>query len=644
MKRLGLFLYFDSEGIVDEYIEYLLNDINQELSHLCVIVNGKLNSEGEEIFKKYTDDILFRSNLGFDAGAWKDAMINRFGFDKLLEYDEIILFNDSFFGPLYSFNKIFKDMDNKKVDFWGITVHGEAPNQNGLCPYPHRPRYLQLYFLAFRKNMVKSREFQDYWYNLPYFDNFEELAFKHEAVFTKYFSDLGYIWEPYIETADIEQSRENAISFHTFNMYDMVKNRNLPIIKRKAFKLPRKLHLRYNVGEDLSSTINYIKYNTNYDVSLIYKYFLRTMDIYSLSIALNLKRFIPKYNLDKNYKTNSKVVVIVHIYYMDLNQYIYNYLKNIPDYIDIIITTNEDKKAIVEKEILSKLNNKSQVITVEPRGRDMAGLLVGCKDIVNNYDYLCFMHDKKSVNSGYSTVGTSFRDILWENMLASTDYINSILKLFDENECLGLMVPPPVYHGSYFNTYSHKYWFLSNEVFDSLFKKLNLDAKWSTDEPPLAMGNCFWAKVEALKPLFDVNLHYDDFPPEPLPNNGSISHALERIYAYVAASQRYYTETVMTDEFGRTELVNYQYMFGETISVLKKNTQGIIIFHKAFYVFSQTIKKGLLTKKFRENNNKKINNLKKKLKKKDNKIKEMENSHSWKLTKPLRKLISYLKK
>ena len=61
-------------------------------------------------------------------------------------------------------------------------------------------------------------------------------------------------------------------------MYDLVVNRRLPVIKRKAFKLPRKLHLRYNVGKDISKTMDYVKEKTNYDVSLIYKYLLRIMD------------------------------------------------------------------------------------------------------------------------------------------------------------------------------------------------------------------------------------------------------------------------------------------------------------------------------------------------------------------------------
>ena len=140
------------------------------------------------------------------------------------------------------------------------------------------------------------------------------------------------------------------------------------------------------------------------------------------------------------------------------------------------------------------------------------------------------------------TVGASFRDTIWENMLASEDYINSIIKDFDDNDNLGLIVPPPVYHGTYFNAYSHKYWVSCFDLVEGLLEDMDIECVASKNEPPLSIGNCFWAKVDAFKPLFDLNLDYEDFPSEPMPNDGTISHALERVYGYVVASQRYYTE------------------------------------------------------------------------------------------------------
>jgi len=593
MNRLGLFLCFDSEGTIDDYVTYLLDEMMKHISDLCIIVNGELSLESKLILAEYSTDILIRPNIGFDAGGWRDAMVDYIGFDKLQEYDEVILFNDSFFGPIYPFKEMFDTMDAKDIDFWGITVHGDAPNLKDLCPYGYRPRYLQTYFLAFRRNIIQSKHFQEYWSEFPNYKTFNYLAYKHEGFFTRYFSDLGFKWAAYVDTADIEGTIENAMSFHTYNMYDMVVNRRLPVIKRKAFKLPRKLHLRYNIARDLSSTIDYIDKHTDYDVSLIYKYFLRVFDHDTLANILNLVRIFPT----ENYLTepsNKKVAVVTHLYYEDLWEYAYEHMKNIPEYVDVIITTDtQEKKQFFEENILGKLNNHSQVIVVNARGRDMSALLVGCKEILKDYDYFCFMHDKKSEGKEYITVGASFRDVLWNNMLASPNYIESIIHEFDENPNLGLIVPPKIYHGTYFFTYVNKYWTLCFDEAQKLLERMNINTKITRERPPIAIGNCFWAKYDALKPLFDMDLDYEDFPEEPMPYDGTINHALERIYGYVAAGQRYYSEIVMTEEFSRVELFNYEYMMDNVLTASKKSKNSQIVFNRSFEGYINTLPRAL---------------------------------------------------
>ena len=590
MKRFGIFLCFDVDGIIDDYIYYMLDDICQNLEELIIVSNGYLNEESMSRLKKYTEhDIVIRDNIGFDAGAWRDVMLH-VGFIKLTKFDEIILFNDSFFGPIYPFKEMFDKMDGEDVDYWGITNHGEAPNSRDLCPYGYRPRYIQTYFLAFRKKLVKSVEFQEYWANLPDYETFEDLAFKHGAVFTKYFEDLGYKWKAYVESGDLEGPREKAMSFHTYDMYNMVTNRGLPVLKRKAFKLPRDIHLRYNMASDISNTIKYIEENTDYDTSLIYKYFLRTMEPSQLVDILNLVKIIPK-NQPFQYSTDKKVLLVVHLYYNDLWEYAFNYLKNVPKYIDILITTDSrEKKKFFEDNISKNLENHSKVLKIESRGRDMAALLVGAHDIVKDYDYFCFMHDKKSQGKEFITVGATFRDILWENNLASPGYINGIIREFDNNPSLGLIVPPRVYHGTYFHSYVNNYWTLCYDEVLNLLDKMNIDSKISRNAPPLAIGNCFWAKYDALKPLFELNWNYDDFPQEPMPADGTVSHALERIHGYVAASEGYYTEFVMTDEYARSEYFNKSYMFSSTIKNFIAHGSGFFTYRHGFFGFVDSIK------------------------------------------------------
>ena len=627
MDRLGLFLFYDSEGIVDDYVQYMLDDMVQNLTDLCIIVNGELSPEGKDILENYTENIITRSNLGFDVGAWKDAMIQEYGFDRLAEYDEVILFNDSFFGPIYPFKEMFDEMDEKDLDFWAITVHGAAPDPRNLCPYPDRPRYLQLYFLVFRQNFIKSKEFQDYWQNMPYYENFNDVGYKHQAVFTKHFSDLGFKWAAYVDTEDLEESIDKSLSFHTYDMYELVTTRKLPVLKRKAFKLPRRSHLIFNYSMDVSSTLEYVDKNTDYDVSLIYKYFLRTMSPYELSNILNLKRIIPKNNVNENYVSDKKIAVFCSMYNDNSSDYVLNYLKNVPEYIDIIIATDtEDKKESINENIIPELNNNSRVI-VQSFRQELFALLIDCKGIIRQYDYFCFMNDKEPEVDDYLTVRTSFKDILWENMLGSSGYINFIVKSFDEDSNLGLIVPPTPYHGIYFSSYSNKYWDSYYRDVEELFIRSKLDTQLSSDEPSLSIGNCFWAKVDALEPF--LRLDYDTFFSKSMIDDDHVDHALERIYPYVAATKRYYTETVMTEEYGRNELSNYQYMLNETVNVVNKKSKDLVNLNKNFNAFVTSLRKGLINKN-------KFNLLKN--------ANTIVNSSSWKITKPLRKVSSVFRK
>ena len=67
-KRLGAFLFYDKDGIVGDYIDYLLEKMNEHLDKLIVICNGEVNEEGKDRLKVFATEMIFRENEGFDAG------------------------------------------------------------------------------------------------------------------------------------------------------------------------------------------------------------------------------------------------------------------------------------------------------------------------------------------------------------------------------------------------------------------------------------------------------------------------------------------------------------------------------------------------------------------------------------------------
>ena len=573
MDRLGLFLFFDDEGSVDKYIEYLLDDIIQNIDKLVIICNGTLNNSGRDIFKKYTRDIIIRPNVGFDAGGFKDG-INYIGWNELEKYDEIILFNDSFFGPLYSFNLVFEEMEKQKeIDFWGLSAHGAAPPILGVSSphYVTRPKYLQTYFLAFRKKLVCSDVFHDFWNTMPEFETFNEVAANFGPVLTQRFKDSGFQMGVYSDTSDLESDDiTKNISHHTFNLYEMITKRKFPILKRKTFVTPKNITLQYNSGNDLKKTMDYIERYTTYDTSLIYQHLLRKYNLDDIKKSLNLLSIVSDIDIyeGKKYYQQKRIALFLHTFYPELFDYDLEFLKNVPSEIDLYITNSDENKIeTLRKKFEPVLKNKLTFIKVESRGRDLSALLVGCRDYLLNYDYICFIHDKKSSQKENMVVGASFRDLLWENMLFSPGYISNILNRFEEHPCLGLQVPPNVYHGSYFGS-SLNTWTICFEKTYELAYSLGISVPLDKSKEAFATGTVFWARTTALKALISHDWSYRDFPAEPLPGDGTISHALERILPYVAQFHGYYTEYVLNPQYASSELMNFRTMHNDTVKAL----------------------------------------------------------------------------
>lgn len=264
---------------------------------------------------------------------------------------------------------------------------------------------------------------------------------------------------------------------------------------------------------------------------------------------------------------NKKIAVVAHVNYPGLIDYCFDYIKNIPSYIDIYITTKGTKNIEVISEKISLMNRSNiSIVVPEDRGREISGLLVACKEKLKNYEYICFVHDKRK-NSGekYLTVGQAFCDILWENMLNSDIYIENVIELLEHNENLGLLSPPIPYVSEFFSVGSFG-WGGNYQKTCALAEKLNLNVKLDANVHPYVLGMTFWCKRKALEPLFEYDWKYTDFVKEPMPVDNTISHGIERILQYVAESQGYKSGWVMTPDCASTYYTNYRYMLEKIYS------------------------------------------------------------------------------
>ena len=114
-------------------------------------------------------------------------------------------------------------------------------------------------------------------------------------------------------------------------------------------------------------------------------------------------------------------------------------------------------------------------------------------------------------------------------------------------------------------------------------EKLGLKVDIAEDKWPLALGMAFWCRRDALAPLFDYPWTYDDFPPEPVPEDSTLLHALERIFPFVAQHQGYLSGWVMTDEYASLEINNMHYRVdqllhgGSNMPVVQIGLKGALV-------------------------------------------------------------------
>lgn len=289
-KRLGIFAFYDAFGIVDSYVEKLLDSTIAEVKKLIIVVNGNIIEDSRQKLSNYTTNIYIRENIGFDAGAYKDAFLHFLVEEDWNKWDEVLLFNDTFYGPVFPWKLIFEKMEKEKdLDFWGLTKHP------GLCGMKSKyPEHIQSYFLVFRKKLFLSPAFWSFWERLEYPQSRLMATENFEVKLTSYFGEQGFKYETYMDVCDCKIPFDYIGSIYYAKPYELLSVLKIPIIKRKALVI--------NNFIEAQQALDYIKRFTNYNVNIIYNHLRR------LSIENRVTPFNP-IQLERFYDTHKKIYI-----------------------------------------------------------------------------------------------------------------------------------------------------------------------------------------------------------------------------------------------------------------------------------------------------------------------------------------------
>lgn len=213
-KRICLFAGFDTRGEVADYVIFYIKALAQISD---VYYWGEFAADDSEKAKlePYCKGVYFQEHDKYDFGSWQE-LVKAIGREEIETYDEVILANDSCYGPLSDLGVLFEEMDSRKVDFWGLSM---AHLQH---------IHLQSYFMVLKKPVIKSDIFYNFLASVKPEKNHRMICAQYEQRFTYVLNKAGFKFDALIPYADR--------AHHPY--YDIeaaIRDYNFPLIKIKFF-------------------------------------------------------------------------------------------------------------------------------------------------------------------------------------------------------------------------------------------------------------------------------------------------------------------------------------------------------------------------------------------------------------------------
>lgn len=142
-SRLCLFAHYDEHGVVGDHVIHYLVALKEAGFAVLVVSTAALNDAEAAKLRSQCDGLELRSNVGLDFGGWKD-LVARVGLKRT---EQLLLCNDSVYGPLIDLTSYLETLTRRDADFYGA------------CGSIQHSFHLQSWFVLFRPSAFRSPAF-----------------------------------------------------------------------------------------------------------------------------------------------------------------------------------------------------------------------------------------------------------------------------------------------------------------------------------------------------------------------------------------------------------------------------------------------------------------------------------------------------
>lgn len=558
-RRLVVYVVYDMRGDVDDFIPFALRGLREHAARVLVVVNGSLSDEGRAKLEPVSDEILVRDNLGFDIWAHKDAL-DHVG-PGIAEFDEVVLTNDTWFGPVRPYGPVLNRMGQRPVHFWGMTDHArEEPN-----PFTHKgvlPYHLQSFWIAVRRGMFLSEAWQRYWRELPPMPSYFDAVLVHEALFTERFADEGFTHDVAYPSA--EYPTDHPALFNP----DLLLADGCPVLKRRPFfHYPPFLDRHAVIGREILGRVG----DYGFPLDLIWQNLARNVKPKVLNTDAGMLEVLADVDVSYDPQRPLRIAALAHVRDTDDLGDVLVRLAAVPVPFDLIVTTSDRSRLESLRTLVDELDAphaESREVRLVPstHGRDMSAFFVGCRDVLigGAYDIVIKVHTRtptdKSVN-----LARYFRRYLVENLLSSPGYVANVLGLFQRERGLGVVFPPMIHIGY---VTPGRGWFPYRERAIALCEKLGIRVPLDGVSPLAPLGGMLIARTDALRLLAEADWAYSDYSVGPRTKGIDLAGVQERLIPVAAGELGYHVRTIVNAEHAGISHVSLEYKIDQLSATL----------------------------------------------------------------------------
>ena len=267
--------------------------------------------------------------------------------------------------------------------------------------------------------------------------------------------------------------------------------------------------------------------------------------------------------INKKFKKRNKSFFVIHAYYFDVWDEFEQYITLKKDKFDFFISVPSN----ITITDINKLANYNCIIKIVANVNRDLGPFLDFYNLLTDYDFGCKISLKKSSTE---IVGDIWREQIFEELL-SDHAIKNIYDLF-QDKSTGMIIPESF-------LLDFKYNIASNQ--NEIIKLCNdFSIPFPQSKTSFSAGTMFWFRPKAMHQLrdFEIKNYY-----EPVKQDGTLLHAIERILGYLCEANGYITRSTKKNSYEGSEKSYFENILekGNIVSIsvdrVKKNIKSNLL-------------------------------------------------------------------